>query len=251
MQTPNTQEMSPDFLNCWKAAGIHLNRQADSGTLPWLRAHPYPPYFEHLSFRLGNQLFLVRVEDADGKVAGPGTRQVLQEVAQECRGHACLMPMRRRSPAGEWVAAETGWGLLHADSMKPFNPIDLVNDEKIEMTPWELHDFAVQTVRDLLEKEGRQVMYCHGNPEMDPSIWFSGASKKPEWVVVRSTRFPEKFAKRPGNLKEIAKYCEHMSKIGHFASVAVASTDSFEAGKPQPLYRGHGFYVRYTGLEPL
>jgi hypothetical protein len=28
---------------------------------------------EHLSFRLGNQLFFVRIEDVDGKTQGPGT----------------------------------------------------------------------------------------------------------------------------------------------------------------------------------
>ena len=59
------QEMSEAFLPCWKAAGIHLSKQVDGGIQSWLRAHPYPPFLEHLSFRLGNQLFFVRVEDVD------------------------------------------------------------------------------------------------------------------------------------------------------------------------------------------
>ena len=68
-------EMSKEFLPCWKAAGIHLSKQVDGGIHTWLRAHPYPPFLEHLSFRLGNQLFFVRVEDVDGKVNGPGNAQ--------------------------------------------------------------------------------------------------------------------------------------------------------------------------------
>ena len=53
--------MSDAFHACWSAAGNHLNRQVEGGIKFWLRAHPYPPYLEHLSFRLGNQLFYVRV----------------------------------------------------------------------------------------------------------------------------------------------------------------------------------------------
>lgn len=36
-------EMSEAFFPCWKAAGIHLSKQADGGIQSWLRAHPYPP----------------------------------------------------------------------------------------------------------------------------------------------------------------------------------------------------------------
>ena len=43
------QTMSGEFLECWKAAGIHLNNQVDGG-LGWLRADPKPPFLEHLSF---------------------------------------------------------------------------------------------------------------------------------------------------------------------------------------------------------
>jgi hypothetical protein len=54
-------EMTPEFLECWRAAGKHLNNQVQGGINTWLRAHPSPPFLEHLSFRLGNQLFFVRV----------------------------------------------------------------------------------------------------------------------------------------------------------------------------------------------
>lgn len=249
MHTIEMQEMSPEFFKCWQAAGQHLNRQVDSGILSWLRAHPYPPFLEHLSFRLGNQLFFVRVEDVSGKVVGPGTRRGLQSVANGCKGHACLMPMGQKFPVGDWLAQGNGWGLIDADSMKPINPIDLVSDEKIEITKWELHDFAVQIVRDQLEKDGYRLMSFQGNPDVDPAIWFVGDSKKPEWVVVRAVRYPNKIAARPDNLNEIAESCAHLGRVGHFASVAFSSPDTFTTGETLPLYRGYGLNVRYTGLE--
>jgi hypothetical protein len=114
MHNIEMQEMSPEFLKCWQAAGMHLDKQVQGGIKTWLRAHPYPPVLEHLSFRLGNQLFFVRVEDVDGKVDGPGSMRGLNSIAEGCQGHACLMPMKKKIFGGGWVADASGWGLLAA-----------------------------------------------------------------------------------------------------------------------------------------
>ncbi len=246
-------EMSDAFLPCWKAAGIHLNKQVEGGIRSWLRAHPYPPFLEHLSFRLGNQLFFVRVEDADGKVQGPGSLRGLAAAAKDTNGHACILPMKKRLFGRAWVADLPGWGLVDAESGKPIDPVALVTDEKIEMTPWEVHDLAVQVVRDHLERQGFQLMSWQGNPGVDPSIWFIGETKRPEWVVVRSAQFPANSAERPSNWAEIAMRCNRLGAIGHFASVAVVSMNQpFESKgeeAPVPMWRGHAMHVRFTGLE--
>lgn len=90
------QEMSEDFFKCWQAAGIHLSKQVDGGIQSWLRAHPYPPFLEHLSFRLGNQLFFVRIEDVDEKIDGPGSLRGLFAVADGANGRACILPMKKK-----------------------------------------------------------------------------------------------------------------------------------------------------------
>lgn len=244
-------EMSEAFFPCWQAAGIHLSKQVDGGIQSWLRAHPYPPFLEHLSFRLGNQLFFVRVEDVDGKVQGPGNPQGFITAARNANGLACILPMKR-IPGGSWEADMPGWGLLDPESGRPIDPVALISDQKVEMTPWEVHDMAVQVVRDYLNNQGFELMSWQGNPEVDPSIWFIGRSKCPEWVVVRSAMFPAIAAERPSNWQEIAAVCARMSPTGHFASVGLASVDQpFESSEeaPVPLWRGHGMHVRFTGLE--
>lgn len=246
------QEMSEAFLACWKAAGTHLSKQVDGGIQSWMRAHPYPPFLEHLSFRLGNQLFFIRVEDVDRKVDGPGSLRGLAAAARAANGRACVLPMRKKLFGGPWVADMPGWGLLDAETRGPIDPVALVTEEKIEMTPWEVHDMAVQVVRDYLEKQGFQLMSWQGNPEVDPSIWFVGTAKKPDWVVVRSAKFPADSAERPDNWAAIAASCAKMSTTGHFASVAVVSVDQpFQSSdeSPVPLWRGHGLHVRFAGLE--
>ena len=147
-----SHEMSKAFSPCWKAAGIHLSKQVDGGIRFWLRAHPYPPFLEHLSFRLGNQLFFVRVEDVDGKVQGPGNPRGFITAAKNANGRACALPMKKKLFDGAWVADMPGWGLLDADTRRPINPVALVTYQKIEMTPWEVQDVAVQAVRDYLQK---------------------------------------------------------------------------------------------------
>ncbi len=242
-------EVSPDFAECWQAAGRHLQQQGQ-GAINWLRAHLHPPMLEHLSFRLGNQLFFVCL-DAEGVAPySAGTARALRAVADGCRGHACVMPMRK-TPSG-WQVAAPGWGLLDMATKQPVTPPALITDDKIEMSAWELQDFAVQSVRDLLEKEGRKLMSWQGNPEVDPSLWFVG-DRGPEWVVVRAVRYPKKDASPPGNWAAIAQQCAHLSSVGHFASVAVANADdTFDSakGSPMPLWRGHGMYVSYEGLKP-
>jgi hypothetical protein len=61
-------EATPEFAKCWQAAGMHLVKQADGNVSSWLRANLEPPFLEHLSFRLGNQSFLIRFEDEEGEM---------------------------------------------------------------------------------------------------------------------------------------------------------------------------------------
>jgi hypothetical protein len=243
--------MSDAFRACWSAAGNHLNHQVEGGIKFWLRAHPYPPYLEHLSFRLGNQLFYVRVEDIDGEVQGPGNSDGFITAATGTNGVPCVLPMRQHI-GGQWVAALPGWGLLDADGQTPIDPVALVTDQNIEMTPWEVQDLAVQVVCGALRRDGLQLMSWQSNPQVDPSIWFIGASGGPEWVVVRTARYPTKTATRPSNWEAIAEGCSQMSDTGHFASVFVMSAAQPHEGpdeEPVPMWRGHAMQVRFKGLE--
>ncbi len=242
-------EASPAFAECWQAAGLHLEQQGQ-GAVNWLRAHLHPPMLEHLSFRLGNQLFFICIDAEGVEPFTAATARALRAVSEGCRGHACVMPMKK-TPRG-WEAASPGWGLIDMTSKQLVTPPALITDEKIEMSAWELQDFAVQVVRDQLEKEGHKLMSWQGNPDVDPSLWFVG-DRGPEWVVVRAVRYPEKEASPPANWAAIARGCAHLSTTGHFASVAFANADdSFDSSKgaPLPLWRGHGMHVSYEGLKP-
>ncbi len=163
------------------------------------------------------------------------------------------MPMRFNGET--WKPVVPGWGLLDDQTGTPIDPLSLVSDQKIEMTDWEVHDFAVQVVRDHIVSDlGFQLMSSQGNPAVNPSLWFVGENG-PEWVAVRAIKFPERIAPLPSNIAEISGSCSHLSTKGNFASVAVAGAeDAFERTDDVPvipLWRGHGIDYHFEGLAEI
>ena len=108
------------------------------------------------------------------------------------------------------------------------------------------------SVRGYLENEGYQLMSWQSDPDVDPSIWFVGDSKGPEWVVVRPSDSLEEGAERPANWDAIAAQSRPLSNIGHFASVWIASAEQLSAPEDDPaipLWRGHQLEIEFFGLE--
>ena len=249
METLPTEEASGEFARCWAAAGQHLDQLTSGHDMAWMRAQLVPPYLEHLSFRIGNQLVFVRLEDVAGAIEVPGSRAELQRIAAACGGVACLMPMRRR--VGRWEPAEPGWGLVDVQTGAPVHPPALPTNEPVEMSVWELQDLAVQVVRRALEREGREIISWQGDPDRHPAIWFNGDSG-PEWVVVGFARYPRRDAYPPADLAAIAERCGRHARRGHLASVAFASAGEAEGGsedgEPLPLLRGAPLMVAFAGL---
>lgn len=246
-------EPTEKFARCWSSAGKHLCNIAKYPVQGWLKDDLVPPFLEHMSFRLANQLFFVRLVDAENHLEVPGNPNGVLSIAEGCNGHACIMPMRQSGM--DWVVDAPGWGLLDAKSGNPIDPVMLVTDDKIEMTEWEIQDLGVQVVRaHVVDQLNRSIMSSQGNPDIDPSIWFVG-DDGPEWIVVRAVRFPEKEAVMPENIQEIGRSCAHICDIGHFASVSIANSDVFESDNEisiaPPPYRGHELKIAFGGLREI
>ncbi len=246
------QEVSEDFAKCWHAAAMHINACAGGELKFWIRTNLIPPMLEHFSFRLGNEIFFIRVEDVDHIVSGPSSRTGLLQIANGWKGQACLMPMKLCD--GKWLAELPGWGLEDLRTRQLLHPPALISDKAIEMTDWELHDFAVQVVKNHLEQIGYTIIGSSGDPTMEPSIWFE-SDQGSEWVLVRAVRYPVKTATIPANIKDTeATIARVRTAKGHFASVVVVNADDplDLAGQcVLPLFRGCPMHVRFEGLMPI
>jgi hypothetical protein len=245
------QTITEEFAKCWQTAGRHLVKQSDS-PLSWIKASLDGLIMEHFSFRLGNQIVFIQIEDVDQQMFYPSQREAFLKKAKAWNGHACLMPMKKFGE--EWRPMLPNWGLQDAITKELLIPPALITDEEIEITDNELLDLAVQIVRDKLIEEGRTIQSTQSDPMVNPSIWFADGDKL-SWVVVKAARYPVKSAPRPHNMDEMTQSLRRSGYSGYFASVAVANAnDPFDptaekTGNYLPLFRGTGYRCFFKGLE--
>ena len=245
------QTITEEFAKCWQTAGRHLVKQSDS-PLSWISASLEGLVMEHFSFRLGNQIFFIQIEDVDHQLVLPSRLEAFLQKAKAWNGHACFMPMKRIGE--EWKPMLPNWGLQDAITKELVIPPALITDEEIEITDNELLDFAVQVVRDSLIGEGKTIQSTQSDPMVNPSIWFVDGDKL-SWIVVKAARYPSMSAERPLNMDDMTRSLTKAGYSGYFASVAVANAnDPFDptaatTGNYLPLFRGVGYSCSYKGLE--
>ena len=243
------EKPTQDYYDIWAAAGNHLGNMSQ-GAIGWIKSEPTPPFLENLSFRLGNKIFFVRLEDVDKQIRIPGNIDGLFTIADGYKSTACILPMKKID--SEWRPVTSGWGLIDARTKKPFNPVDLVSEENIEMTQWELQDFAVQIVRNYLTDAGFEIMSYNSHPGVNPSIWFM-KEDFPEWVIVNIGVFPQMEIESPENIDEIKNSAGMIGCQGNIANVFVMAQAEMTnlSDDPVPLYRGHALSVQFEGLIPV
>lgn len=250
---------SSAFIDAYNSMGAHFNglRNTMPESFTFLRMQPVPPLIDHLSFKIGNQIFFVYLDPMDESVEPVSNIDAMIDFAEDANAIPCLMPMKKVGLS--WEPALSGWCLIDARTGKSVSPPHLVTGELIEMSDWELHDFAVQVVRNsLAEQEGIDVTSYCSNPGIDPSLWFVDSETGEEgYVVVRSARYPNLEAPPPEDPDSIIEHCAFRTRNAFFASVGAANNeDPFDPdaranGNFLPLYRGGGMAVRYKGLVPL
>ena len=249
-----TNDVADEFRRCWQEAGRHITKQVGKNALVFFRAHLNPPFLEHLSFRIGNQIFFVHITDDENTLSKPSTLEATMRIAEIANGIPCVMKMQRNSL--DWEPMHIGWGLTHAISNEDISPLELVSEEKIEISDWELQDFAVQIIRNHIEENGNTVYSWCSYPEINPQIWYVDDEENHYYVIVRAVRYPASEAELPSNIAHIIESCKHKSNTGYFASISVSNAEqdpsaTIEKRNNLLLWRGHGMLVNFNGLLPL
>ncbi len=245
MYRVNSNLPSRAFLECWNAVGQHIQSEGGAA-VRWIKADPYPPFLEHFSFFYGNQAYFVRIEDEAGTLEIPGSEDGLISIASAWGARACRIVMRH-SPFRGWRPKYPGWGLQDTQTGRFVVPPDLVTDEKIEIGPWELFDFACQFVREDLQKKGYEILSSSRNPDVYPSMWFARARGQREWALVLPYRYPDSKPEFPEELEELNWQMKRRGFRGYLAQVGFTS---ITPGEPR-LIRGEGADVQFEGLVPI
>ncbi len=245
---------SKDFMLAFNAAGRRIQAMAKRAGMQvlWIKDVPYGPSLEHLSFFAGGQAYFIQILDSAGEaVFSGGTKEGLLRIAKEYEGFACWMPMRRADDPGRapWAPVLPDWGLVDAASGAFVRPEELALAEPRPVTRWELHDFAIQIVRDALKRQGLAVLSWNSDPGVEPAVWFQGAAG-PEWIAVGECLGPASQVPVPESLRKLAGAMQDRGFRGWWASVGFVPVLR-KPGRPDGLYRGEGADIDYAGLRPL
>lgn len=240
--------MPEGFIDAWRAAGTHL-LELLGDRAQWLNTSPYNNMGTHLTFRISSTLFFVFVETENRNFGD--SSDLFSYYSSRANAIPCVIPMIKEQ--GLYVPQFDGSGLMHVPSVEVIDPFDFEKTELVEMSDWEVHDFAVQVVKDFIEKNGREIMNSQSNPDIDPNIWFRDEGEE-SYVIVGEVRYPEKRAEKPDNRDDYVNSPQLVGKKGFFASVGIANTNqqfSEDVKEIVPLWRGQGMIVNFEGLEDL
>ena len=261
---------SEEFLRARHVAGIRLQemfqqlggRVDSQHDFRWIKADLTWPSFDHLTFAYENQVFSVLVDLVQNR-RGTITSKEVRRCIDACTENnlvPCIFPVDKRSLS----PLKPGWNLSHPESGAAVVPEDLVDDVKVEMSEWELQNFAIQIVRGHIEKNagGKILSFCDVMG-IDPQVWFEDDQGKRSWVIVR--HFPQLTGEESKDFIGVEKTNPQLAKFdGFFAGVSVASSEpvthdldaktvplSKRFDGSTPIYRGDGFYVNFKGIERI
>jgi hypothetical protein len=261
---------SDAFLQARNVAGVTLQNQfralggsvEPSRDFRWIKADLTWPSFDHLTFGYRNQVFSVLVDLVRNghSSLSPEDRQRCLDACRENHLVPCVFAVNARS----MQPTAAGWNLVNLNDGQPVLPELLASGNPFPMSEWELRNFAIQVVRDHVEEQlkGRILSFCDVIG-IDPQIWFEDASGSRCWVVVRFCRTIQGGEKNEfiGLEKTNPQLCDF---DGFFAAVSATSSEAVLldlSGKiippsrrfdgSAPLYRGDGFFLKFSDMERI
>lgn len=259
----------PQFFKARQVAGATIQEKFkefkgkyDEGLdFRWVKPELSWPSFDHLTFGYRNQVYSVLVATVRNGILSLTEKEVDRSL-NACSENTlvpCLFVVHEET----LLPVAGGWNLVHLQTRKPVDPLELGGDEKVEMSEWELRNFAIQVVRGHIEQMGARVDSFCDLVGIDPQIWFENKSGERSWVIVR--HYPQ----ITGNEKSswIGFECTNSALApfdGYHAGVSVASVAAFlydREGQLIPLsqrfngnaprYRGDKFGIKFDGLDRI
>ena len=213
----------------------------------------------HLAMRYRNQLGLVFVA-ADSSSASltrfdRTKRERLLACARQLRGMAIVARCTLVAKDGGLEAGDPGVESLMLEDVATAAPLDeksFDTSARIEISDWEVLDFAIQHVRNALEKTGYRIESFASEPGSAAHI-VARKDNTVTRVVVAGARYP---APEPAfdrdRLMSVAETT--LLQGGQLAKAAVTSAhagDPFTGDDVMPLYRGEPVFAKFSGIEVI
>lgn len=232
----------------------------------WIQTRLVHPSFQHLCFRLGNQLYsiLLAVHGFSSRGADDNNIVVFEKdynnLLRECEKNnliPCIIPIASHPQ----IPLLDNACLIDARSGDIIQIPDTPLKGDVSMSDWEINNMGIQIVVNYLEEQQIKIhSYCDVIG-IEPQIWFEKDGKL-SYVIVRSIPVGKRKECFPINNNLLLKLTKY---YGYFADVQFASASPIlrdEKGERVPLgkrdgdediwmWRGDRFYCNFKGLQKL
>ncbi len=230
--------------NFKKFAGLVKNEHED---FRWIKTELTSPRFEDFAFAYRNKIFCIIVEKAvkvQGNQMGFGNRQKIETLLDACEENnltPCIFPIVEKDNRPVYFGT---WNLINPTTGKFVDPINESSDELVEVSDWELKNWAVQIVINYVREQGLEILsYCDA-PGVDPQIWFKNDKGRPCWIEVLPAKFPEK--------NKVCSVDSFPARVltfdGYVAHVNFAGDEDHTNGN---IYRSKGADIAFNGIKKV
>lgn len=235
------------FIKVRDFAGNHIQQKINSlEECNWIKAEMTRPFFDHFNFRYKNKVFsvLIDIRDKDNNSFIP-PEFIKRQLGESEKNNLvpCIFPVSVENfDASSVKTISSGWNLVHTINHKEIVPENIATDEKVEMSPWEFHNFAIMQMRYMFKMQGIKVISFQDIIGVDPQIWFFDENGKQCWAIIRYGLKPDKEVPKPYDLTEITRRCFKFN--GFFASFVFYTEND-------KVYRGDKIKINFSGFEQI
>ncbi len=230
--------------NFKKFAGRVRNEYED---FRWIKTDLTSQCFEDFTFAYRNRIFSVLVEKAEttqGNQVRFGNRERVERLLAICEKNnltPCIYPVIEKGNSRVFLGM---WNLIDPKTGKFVDPVAVSSDEPVEISDWELKNWAIQIVMNHVREQGLEILsYCDA-PGVEPQICFKDGDGRPCWIEVLPTRYPEKKA-------EFSAAGFPPNVLVHDGYVAYVDFAGDEAHTSGTIIRGRGADFIFNGIEKV
>ena len=238
-------KLTKEYIDAWKITGLHLQKlfneynkieNSQGNGFNWLRTKIITPSFDSMTFRYKNQVFSILIdliEFDDDKVISK-TTQAAKDLQIKICAENNLLPCLFKIKIRNMKPATGSWNLFDTRTDKKINLFDLVSDTPIEISDWELSNWAVSTVRNYLERDGNKIISFNDSPGISPNVFFEDKSGNKNWVLISvNGKQQNSNVKINGDFQKFS------------ANVLINPINA------EKIYRSNVAQVKYSGLKPI
>lgn len=238
----------------------------------WIQTRLQDPSFQHMCFRYGTHVYsiliaLVGLDSNDDNFAIIRKQDYDNLIFESEKNNLlpCIIPIN----INNWSTILDGIHMFHATNIEPISLEECSDEKLVPMSRWEINNMAIDIVVQYLCDKGYNVFSLCDVVGIEPQVWFYDKQGRRCFVYVNpiTGNFPESVKYRL-NINSIKRFTDKYKEcVGYYAKMNIFPADPIAydiKGEMVPLskrenlnnpveilFRGHGFYVNFTGILEL